>query len=93
MSKYNIRLNSGNRKVIQAVRKPTVNLDVSSSGEINTISELDDVDITDRNEGYVLIWNQNRLLHEYVPPFEIVDRSDSDDPVQPGDNAIDYGTY
>ncbi len=93
MSKYNIRLNSGNRKVIQAVRKPTVNLDVSSSNEINTISELDDVDITDRNEGYVLIWNQNRLLHEYVPPFEIVDRSDSDDPVQPGDNAIDYGTY
>lgn len=93
MSKYNIRLNSGNQKIIQAVRKPTVNLDVSSSNEVNTISELEDVDITDRKEGYVLMWNQTRSLHEYVPPFEVVDRSDSDDPVQPADNAIDYGTY
>lgn len=93
MSKYNIRLNSGNQKIIQAVRKPTVNLDVSSSTEANTISSLQDVDSTDRKEGYVLIWNQTRSLHEYVPPFEVVDRSDSDDPVQPADDAIDYGTY
>jgi len=93
MSKYNIRLNSGNQKVIQAVRKPTVNLDVSTSFEVNTISELEDVDITDRKEGYVLMWNQDRLMHEYVPPFEVVDRSDSDDPVQQGDDAIDYGTF
>ena len=39
------------------------------------------------------MWNDSRGIHEYVPPFEVVDRSDSDDPVQLGDNAIDYGTY
>ena len=94
MSKYNVRLNAGNNKIIQAIKKSPVNVDISTSQEIDTIGELDDVDLTDRQDGYLLMWNQSRgLIHEYVPPFEVVDRSDSDDPVLPGDNAIDYGTF
>lgn len=93
MSKYNVRLNAGNNKIIQAIKKSPVNVDVSTSQEIDTIGELDDVDLTDRQDGYLLMWNQARATHEYVPPFEVVDRSDSDNPVLPGDNAIDYGTF
>ena len=93
MSKYNVRLNLGNQKIVQAVKKSKINVDVSTTTEANTLGGLDDVDTTDRQEGYVLMWNELRNIHEYVPPFEVVDRSDSDDPVGPSDNAIDYGTF
>jgi hypothetical protein len=90
--KYQVSLSTSSYQVgLPKTSKRLV--DVGFNQYPGNLADLDDIDQTNKKEGYVLMWNDSRGIHEYVPPFEVVDRSDSDDPVQLGDNAIDYGTY
>lgn len=96
--KYQITLhNSSNIQV--GIPTPTsrrlVDVDLLQLDIQGSTDNLADIDTTNRQEGYVLIWNAVRGVHEYVPPFVVVDRADSSlgQPVAPADDYIDYGTF
>ena len=55
---------------------------------ITEISQMTDVNQNNKQNNYVLIWDEVNQEHIYVSPFEILDRADGTD-----DDAIDYGTY
>lgn len=104
MSSYNVRVNRASQKRITALRPADINVNVNTTQQ-NTVllASLDDIDVLGREEGYLLMWNSQRNVHEYVSPYEVVDRADSntadysnepqDSSVAPGDDAIDYGTF
>lgn len=103
MSSYNVRVNRASQKRITALRSANINVNVNTTEFNNFMTGLEDVDITDRQDGFLLMWNNAKGTHEYVSPYEVVDRSDSnradyseeprDPSVAPGDDAIDYGTF
>lgn len=104
MSSYNVKINRGSRRKITAIAENDVNINVNTT-ETNTVllASLDDIDVFGREEGYILMWNSQRNVHEYVSPYEVVDRADSntadysnepqDPSVAQGDDAIDYGVF
>jgi hypothetical protein len=53
-----------------------------------SLSGLNDVDNSQKQNNYVLIWNAAAGKHEYVPTSEVLDRADGVD-----DGATSYGTY
>lgn len=79
----------------RATSRRLVDVDLLRVDVTGSVSDLDDVDVQNRQEGYVLIWNEARGVHEYVPPFVVVDRADSSlgQPVAPADDYIDYGSF
>lgn len=88
--KYQVTVyNGGNIRVTVPTttikRLVDTNIATNMSGNI---SDLNDIDLSNRQNNYVLIWNQQTQKHEYVSPFEIIDRGDGVD-----DDAIDYGVY
>jgi len=96
--KYQITLeNSSNIQVglPRAATRKLVDVNLLKADISGKVSDLQDVDPSNRQEGYVLIWNASKGKHEYVPPFVVVDRADSSlgQPVDPADNYIDYGTF
>lgn len=104
MSSYNVRINRGSKKVISLLKQPDLNIDVNTTeADLKFLASFDDIDIANRQEGYLLMWNELLGVHEYVSPYEVVDRADSNtadytneptDPgVAPGDDAIDYGVF
>ena len=103
MSSYNIRVNRASQKRITAIRPADINVNVNTTEFTDLLTGLEDVDVSDREDGFLLMWNNARGTHEYVSPYEVVDRSDSnradytgepqDPSVAPGDDAIDYGTF
>ena len=91
MSKYQVTLNSTSKYNVtfpRTERKKIVEVDDAPRTLEASLTDLDDIDATNRADNYVLIWNATTQKHEYVPPFEVVDRADGVD-----DDAIDYGTY
>ena len=96
--RYQITLeNSSNIQIglPRATTRKLVDVDLLQVDITGKVSDLQDVDPSNRQEGYVLIWNASRGKHEYVPPFVVVDRADSSlgQPVAPADDYIDYGTF
>lgn len=79
----------------RATSRRLVDVDLLRVDFTGSVADLSDVDAQNRQEGYVLIWNATRGLHEYVPPFVVVDRADSSlgQPVAPADDYIDYGSF
>lgn len=88
--KYQVTLNSNsNIQVgIPRIETKTVDVTVGTVEIIGSITDLDDVNPQNRNNNYVLVWNESLKKHVYVPPSEILDRADDVD-----DGALDYGTY
>lgn len=95
--KYQVTLhNSTNYQVgIPKTTKRKIDVDLQQLDIKGTLIDLEDIDPTNRQEGYVLIWNASTGKHEYVPPFVVVDRADSSlgQPVAPADDYIDYGSF
>jgi len=96
--KYQVTLhNSSNIQVglPRATSQRLVDVDLQQIDITGTVADLDDIDSSNRQEGYVLIWNETLGKHEYVPPFVVVDRADSSlgQPVAPADDYIDYGSF
>lgn len=96
--RYQITLqNSSNIQVglPRATSRRLVDVDLLQLDIRGNIVDLQDVDSTNRQEGYVLMWNATTGKHEYVPPFVVVDRADSSlgQPVAPADDYIDYGSF
>ena len=96
--RYQITLqNSSNIQVglPRATSRRLVDVDLLQLDIRGNIVDLQDVDPTNRQEGYVLMWNATTGKHEYVPPFVVVDRADSSlgQPVAPADDYIDYGSF
>lgn len=54
----------------------------------NTITGLTDVDQTNQQDKYLLVWNSTLNRHEYIPASQVTDLSDA---IQ--DDVLDYGTY
>ncbi len=54
----------------------------------NTITGLTDVDQTNQQDKYLLVWNATLNRHEYIPASQVNDLADE---VQ--DDVLDYGTY
>jgi len=91
MSKYQVTLSSTSKYNVtfpRTERKKIVEVDDAPRTLEASLTDLDDIDATNRADNYVLIWNATTQKHEYVPTFEVVDRADGVD-----DDAIDYGTY
>lgn len=63
-----------------------IKVDVNTSPD--TIASLADIDSTNKQNNYVLIWNATTKKHEYVSPLEILDRADGVD-----NDTLDYGFY
>jgi hypothetical protein len=92
--KYQVTLNDNNNYNItfpRVERKKLIDVDVTPTGQdfgdVN-LSNLGDVDSSNKQNNYVLIWNADEQKHEYVSTFEIIDRADGVD-----DGTISYGTY
>ena len=91
MSKYQVTLNSTSKYNVtfpRTERKKIVEVDSAPRTLEASLTDLDDIDATNRADNYVLIWNATTQKHEYVPAFEVVDRADG-----VNDDSIDYGTY
>lgn len=88
--KYQVTLhNSSNIQVsLPRTTKKIVDVDTIRVDVSGGIGNLDDVDSLNRQDNYILIWNESTQKHEYVPAFELLDRADGTD-----DDAIDYGSY
>lgn len=96
--RYQITLqNSSNIQVglPRATSRRLIDVDLLQLDVKGNLADLEDVNPTNRQEGYVLIWNEALRKHEYVPPFVVVDRADSSlgQPVAPADDYIDYGSF
>lgn len=63
-----------------------IKVDVNTSPD--SISTLNDVDDSNKQNNYLLVWNESAQKHEYISPFELVDRADG-----VNDDAVDYGVY
>lgn len=53
-----------------------------------TLGGSTDVDISERHNGSMLVWNAGTLKYEHITKFEVLDQADGTD-----DDALDYGTY
>lgn len=53
-----------------------------------SISNSVDIDISNRQDNSILIWNDTKKKHEYVPVSYILGSADG-----VADDAIDYGSY
>lgn len=92
--RYQVTLNGDNNYNItfpRVERKKLVDVDTtpigSDFGDLS-LSALEDVDASNKQNNYVLIWNATTQKHEYVPTFEVLDRADGVD-----DDTTSYGTY
>jgi hypothetical protein len=54
----------------------------------NTITGLTDVDQTNQQDKYLLVWNAALNRHEYIPASQVTDLADDI-----RDDALYYGTY
>ncbi len=94
--KYQVTLSGNNNYNVtlpRVERKKLVDVDTTPQGidfgDVDlSVSELTDVDSSNKQNNYVLIWNSVTQKHEYVPTSEVLDRADGVD-----DGATSYGTY
>ena len=94
--KYQVTLSGDNNYNVtlpRVDRKKLVDVDTTPPGtdfgDVDlSVSELTDVDSSNKQNNYVLIWNSVTQKHEYVPTSEVLDRADGVD-----DGATSYGTY
>jgi uncharacterized protein YheU (UPF0270 family) len=94
--KYQVTLSSNNNYNVtlpRVDRKKLVDVDTTPPGtdfgDVDlSVSELTDVDSSNKQDNYVLIWNATTQKHEYVPTSEVLDRADGID-----DDSTSYGTY
>ena len=94
--KYQVTLSGNNNYNVtlpRVDRKKLVDVDTTPPGadfgDVDlSVSELSDVDSSNKQNNYVLIWNSVTQKHEYVPTSEVLDRADGVD-----DGATSYGTY
>jgi hypothetical protein len=92
--KYQVTLSGNNNYNVtlpRVDRKKLVDVDTTPPGADFgdlSLSELGDVDPSNRQNDYVLIWNATTQKHEYVPTSEVLDRADGVD-----DGATNYGSY
>ena len=93
--KYQVTLSGNNNYNVtlpRVDRKKLVDVDTTPPGtdfgdvELS-VSELTDVDSSNKQNNYVLIWNSVTQKHEYVPTSEVLDRADGVD-----DNSTSNGT-
>lgn len=94
--KYQVTLSGNNNYNVtlpRVDRKKLVDVDTTPPGtdfgDVDlSVSELTDVDSSNKQDNYVLIWNATTQKHEYVPTSEVLDRADGVD-----DGTSSYGTY
>jgi hypothetical protein len=85
--KYQVTFHTNSNIQVGVPRSQKRIVDVSRNN-VESMSDLDDIDSQNRNNNYVLIWDAVLGKHVYVHPSEILDRADDTD-----DDALDYGTY
>ena len=89
--KYQVTVNGSNNIQIgiPIVRRKRIDVtDAGGGSGSRTLSELEDVNLLDRQNNYLLIWNASTARYDHVPASEILDRVDGTD-----DGVIDYGTF
>ncbi len=94
--KYQVTLSGNNNYNVtlpRVDRKKLVDVDTTPPGtdfgDVDlAVSELTDVDSSNKQDNYVLIWNATTQKHEYVPTSEVLDRADD-----VNDGSTSYGTY
>lgn len=92
--KYNVSVSSSsNIDVTVKNYRIKKSADVNTNFEITASSEtflsnLSDVNPTDKSNNYVLMWDAATQKHVYVPPSEVLDRADG-----VNDDSLDYGSY
>lgn len=92
--KYQVTLSGNNNYNVtlpRVDRKKLVDVDTTPPGADFgdvTLSTLGDVDNSNKQDNYVLIWNATTQKHEYVPTSEVLDRADG-----VNDDTNSYGTY
>lgn len=64
------------------------NFEITASSSEIFLSNLNDVNPTDKSNNYVLMWDAATQKHVYVPPSEVLDRADG-----VNDDSLDYGSY
>ncbi len=69
-------------------KSKVVKVDTVVAETKGNMSNLNDVDSSNKNNNYVLVWDQFSQKHIYVDPSEILDRADN-----VNDDSLDYGTY
>lgn len=91
---YKVTVNGTNNYNVtfpRVERKKIVDVDDSGSVVVDgstTLSGLDDVNTSGRQNNYLLIWNSATGKYDHIPASEVLDRADGID-----DGAVDYGTF
>lgn len=93
--KYNVSVSSSSNIDINVKNfriKKSVDVDTNTVVTIDpntvSLSNLADVNPTDKTNNYLLMWDAASQKHIYVPPSEVLDRADGVD-----DDTLDYGSY
>lgn len=86
---YRVTVVSGNSYDIKVTTKqPVSSVDVTGTAGIESLSQVGDVNSSNRQDNYFLMWDQATQKHIYVSPSEILDRSDGS-----SDGTLNYGSY
>lgn len=94
--KYNVSVSSSSNLNVEVKNfriKKSVDVDTAVDVIIQpadqiSLSELSDVNPTDKQNNYLLMWDAATQKHVYVPPSEVLDRADG-----VNDDSLDYGSY
>jgi hypothetical protein len=85
--KYQVTLHNKSNIQVGIPKAEKRVIDVSKNN-VESMSDLGDVNSQDRQNNYVLVWDTSLEKHVYISPSKILDLADNVD-----DDAIDYGTY
>jgi hypothetical protein len=89
---YRVTLQNNSNIDVSTKKTTTRQIDVDTSIVIppgsSTLEGLDDVNIQNRSNNSVLMYNASTGKYDHVHPYEVLDRSDGVD-----DGSLDYGTY
>lgn len=94
MSKYQLDLigekvkDMSTYRISVTVKDTDIKRVVDVNASPNSISNLSDVNTIDRQNNYLLVWNEATQLHQYIPASQVTDVSDD-----VLDDTLDYGTY
>lgn len=87
--KYKVTVVSGNSYDVKITKKQQVSsIDVDTSPTLESLLQIQDVNATNIQNNYVMMYDAATQTFKFVHPSEVLDRADDVD-----DNSLDYGSY
>lgn len=87
--KYKVNVVSGNSYNVKVITKQQVSsIDVDTSPSLENLAQINDVDVSELQNNYVMMYDAASQTFKFVHPSEVLDKADDIN-----DNSLDYGSY